>query len=72
MVLKGGHKVSEEYHNLFRNEERSFRWTNEVYLFKETGLKWLADKGLEWLKVTAEPGDLVLCTYDLDCVWSVC
>ena len=31
--------------------------------FKETGLKWLADKGCEWIKVNAEPGDLVLCTY---------
>lgn len=22
--------MSEEYHNTFRDEERSFRWTNEV------------------------------------------
>lgn len=61
LVLKGGHKVSEEYHNVFRNEHREFRWTNEMYLFKETGLKWLADRGYEWVKVNAEPGDLVLC-----------
>jgi len=30
LVLKGGHKVSEEYHNVFRNEHREFRWTNEM------------------------------------------
>ncbi|KAF4556638.1 Hypothetical protein D9617_1g085160 [Elsinoe fawcettii] len=60
MALRGGHKFSEEYHNVFRDEPRDFRWTNEIYLFKETGLKWLADKGCEWVKVNAEPGDLVL------------
>lgn len=81
MVLKGGHLVSQEYHKEFNEEEREFRWTNEVsllervtprrslgsdscvtqmYLFKDTGLKWLADKGLEWVKVNAGPGDLVL------------
>ena len=30
MVLKGGHLVSEEYHKAFSEEEREFRWTNEV------------------------------------------
>ncbi|GAA5987453.1 hypothetical protein JCM10908_001958 [Rhodotorula pacifica] len=60
MVLKGGHLVSQEYHQAFNEEEREFRWTNEMYLFKDTGLKWLADKGLEWVKVNAGPGDLVL------------
>lgn len=30
VVLKGGHEVSAEYHDVFRNEERGFRWTNEV------------------------------------------
>ncbi len=30
VVLKAGHKISEEYHNEFRNQERGFRWTNEV------------------------------------------
>lgn len=84
MVLKGGHLVSEEYHKAFNDEEREFRWTNEVsvlsawasgpapltsvspaqmYLFKDTGMKWLQDKGLEWVKVTAGPGDLVLCEF---------
>lgn len=30
VVLKEGHKISEEYHNAFREEDRGFRWTNEV------------------------------------------
>lgn len=68
MALKGGHKFSEEYHEVFRNEERDFRWTNEIYLFKETGLKWLAEKGCEWVKVNAEPGDLVLCQYNCEVI----
>ncbi|BGO99598.1 hypothetical protein RTG_01865 [Rhodotorula toruloides ATCC 204091] len=60
MVLKGGHLVSKEYHEAFKNEEQEFRWTNEMYLFKDTGLKWLEEKGLEWVKVNCGPGDLVL------------
>jgi len=32
-----------------------------MYLFKETGLKWLKDRGYEWVKVNAGPGDLILC-----------
>jgi hypothetical protein len=61
LAMKGAHKFSEEYHDVFRDEERGFRWTNEIYMYKDTGLKWLADKGCEWVKVNAEPGDLVLC-----------
>jgi hypothetical protein len=30
VVLKGGHEISKEYHDAFRQEERGFRWTNEV------------------------------------------
>lgn len=89
VVLKAGHNISKEYHKTFFDEEREFRWTNEVrsplplaallsplspqtgstdaarpsqmYLFKETGLKWLQDRGYEWVKVNAGPGDLILC-----------
>lgn len=32
-----------------------------MYLFKETGLEWLKDRGYEWVKVNAGPGDLILC-----------
>ncbi|BGP63315.1 hypothetical protein NBRC10512v2_004655 [Rhodotorula toruloides] len=49
MVLKGGHLISKEYHETFKNEEQEFRWTNEMYLFTDTGLKWLEEKGLDLL-----------------------
>lgn len=38
VVLKGGHKISEEYHKEFANEEQEFRWTNEV-CYSEQGTK---------------------------------
>jgi len=60
IVCKGAHLLSEEYHDVFRGEERIHQWTNEWYGFKETGLKWLEEKGCEWVKVCAEPGDLIL------------
>jgi hypothetical protein len=28
--MRGGHKISEEYHRVFAEEEQEFRWTNEV------------------------------------------
>lgn len=34
VVLKGGHEISKEYHDVFRQEERGFRWTNEVSRLK--------------------------------------
>jgi hypothetical protein len=35
--------------------------TKEWYGFTEKGLKWLENKGCEWIKIEAEPGDLLLC-----------
>lgn len=60
VVMKGGHKISEEYHRTFAGEEQEFRWTNEMYVFKDEGLAWLKERGYEFVKVNAEPGDLVL------------
>jgi hypothetical protein len=42
------------------DEERIHQWTNEWYGFTDRGLKWLEDKGCDWIKVCAEPGDLLL------------
>jgi hypothetical protein len=40
VVLKGGHAISKEYHDAFRQEERGFRWTNEVSrLTRENAIK---------------------------------
>jgi hypothetical protein len=60
IVCKGAHLLSEEYHRAFANEERIPQWTNEWYGFKETGQKWLEEHGCEWVKVCAEPGDLIV------------
>lgn len=34
--------------------------TNEWYGYKETGLKWLEEKGYKFEKICAEQGDLIL------------
>ncbi|KAK7717167.1 hypothetical protein SLS57_006311 [Botryosphaeria dothidea] len=62
IVCKGGHRVSEEYHEVMRaeGEERIPAWTSEWYGFKERGMKWLEEKGCKWEKLCAEPGDLLL------------
>lgn len=39
--------------------------TTEWYGFTEKGLKWLKDKGCEWVKIEAEPGDLLLCKFHI-------
>lgn len=83
IVCKGAHLLSEEFHEVFKDEERIWSWyersayppycieasniilhrTKEWYGFTDAGLQWLKDKGCEWIKLTAEPGDLLLCTY---------
>ena len=61
IVCKGAHLLSEEFHREFANEpDRIHQWTNEWYGYTASGLKWLADKGCEWFKVCAEPGDLLV------------
>ncbi|KAL4876424.1 hypothetical protein BJY04DRAFT_210592 [Aspergillus karnatakaensis] len=60
IVCRSGHRLSEEFHRVFRDEERIWSWTKEWYGFTDAGMKWLKEKGCEWVKVTAEPGDLLL------------
>lgn len=61
IVCKGGHLLSERFHEAMKDEERIPAWTAEWYGFTEAGMKWLADAGLEWIKVSADPGDLIVC-----------
>jgi hypothetical protein len=42
------------------DEPRIPAWTPEWYGFTDNGMKWLADRGLEWVKVCADPGDLIV------------
>lgn len=60
VLMRGSHKISEEYHNTFRTEERIWQWTNEWYGYKDTGIAWLKEKGFEFEKVCAGPGDLIV------------
>lgn len=60
IVCKGGHLLSEAFHQAMKDEERIPAWTNEWYGFTDAGMKWLADQGCTWEKVCAEPGDLLL------------
>lgn len=71
IVCKGAHRLSVEYHDHFRGkEERIPAWTKEWYGFKEEGMQWLKEKGCEWVKVEAEPGDLLLCELCLHLIFS--
>jgi hypothetical protein len=59
--LQGAHLLSEEFHAEFKDEpDKIWAWTKEWYGFTDKGRQWLADKGCEWIKVNAEPGDLLL------------
>lgn len=42
------------------DEPRIPAWTPEWFGFTDRGMQWLKDHGLEWVKVCAEPGDLIL------------
>ncbi|EUC43021.1 hypothetical protein COCMIDRAFT_102016 [Bipolaris oryzae ATCC 44560] len=60
IVCPGGHLLSEEFHAAMKDEPRIPAWTPEWFGFTENGMKWLADKGLTWTKVCADPGDLLV------------
>jgi hypothetical protein len=63
IVCKGGHLKSEQFHKDMKGEERIPAWTPEWYGFTDAGMAWLKEHGCEWVKVCAEPGDLLLCKY---------
>jgi hypothetical protein len=60
IVCPGGHLLSDEFHKDMADEPRIPAWTPEWFGFTENGMKWLEEKGLKWIKVCAEPGDLLL------------
>ncbi|KAI1343289.1 hypothetical protein F5Y15DRAFT_405803 [Xylariaceae sp. FL0016] len=61
IACKGAHLLSEEFHDHFRGEpDKIWAWTKEWYGFTESGMSWLKEKNCEWVKVCAEPGDLIL------------
>ncbi|CAK7207207.1 hypothetical protein SEUCBS139899_010016 [Sporothrix eucalyptigena] len=61
IVCRGGHLSSKQFHDDIRGtEDRIPAWTREWYGYTEKGMKWLEEHGHEWIKVEAEPGDLLL------------
>ncbi|KAL4950798.1 MFS transporter [Aspergillus filifer] len=61
IVCKGAHNLSQEFHVEFKDEpNKIWAWTKEWYGFTEEGLAWLKNRGCEWVKPNAEPGDLIL------------
>ncbi|KAF6840950.1 phytanoyl dioxygenase [Colletotrichum plurivorum] len=61
IVCRGAHLLSEEFHEPDRDEpDRVWAWTKEWYGFADAGMRWLEEEGCEWVKVDAEPGDLLL------------
>ncbi|KAJ5369729.1 uncharacterized protein N7496_005821 [Penicillium cataractarum] len=60
IVCKGAHLLSEQFHKEMSWEDPIPAWNPEWYGFTERGMQWLADHGCEWVKVTADPGDLLL------------
>ncbi|CAK7204854.1 hypothetical protein SEUCBS139899_007616 [Sporothrix eucalyptigena] len=60
IVAKGAHKLSEQFHKEMAWETPIPAWNPEWYGYTDAGMKWLADHGCEWVKVCAEPGDLLL------------
>lgn len=52
--------MSEQFHREMADEPRIPAWTPEWFGFTENGMKWLADHGVKWEKVCAEPGDLIV------------
>lgn len=60
IVCPGGHLLSDEFHVALKDEPRIPAWTPEWFGYTENGMKWLDEKGLKWVKVCAEPGDLLV------------
>lgn len=60
IVCRGGHLLSERFHEDMKDEERIPAWTKEWYGFTDRGMEWLEKNGGEWIKIEAEPGDLLL------------
>ncbi|KAJ1324214.1 phytanoyl-CoA hydroxylase [Microdochium nivale] len=61
IACKGAHLLSTQFHEDFEDEpNRIWAWTPEWYGITAEGMDWLKNKGCEWVKICAEPGDLIL------------
>ncbi|KAI5478474.1 hypothetical protein MNV49_005115 [Pseudohyphozyma bogoriensis] len=62
MVLKGSSLILEEYFKLFPEEKANHHsWgPADWYGFTQKQQEWFFERGCEWIKVCAGPGDLIL------------
>ncbi|KAF1955748.1 hypothetical protein CC80DRAFT_535814 [Byssothecium circinans] len=60
IVCPEGHLLSDEFHRDMKDEPRIPAWTPEWYGFTDRGMAWLEGKGCKWVKVCADPGDLLV------------
>lgn len=60
IVCKGSHNLSAQFHEELKDEPRIPAWTKEWYGFTDRGMQWLKGHGGEWIKVCADPGDLIV------------
>ncbi|ERS97048.1 hypothetical protein HMPREF1624_06377 [Sporothrix schenckii ATCC 58251] len=61
IVCRGAHNTSQQFHDAMRGtEDRIPAWTKEWYGYTDRGMAWLRDHAHAWIKVEAEPGDLLL------------
>ncbi|KAK1465065.1 phytanoyl-CoA dioxygenase [Colletotrichum paranaense] len=60
IVCKGSHNLSAQFHKDLKDEPRIPAWTKEWYGFTDRGMEWLKEHGGEWIKVCADPGDLIV------------
>jgi ectoine hydroxylase-related dioxygenase (phytanoyl-CoA dioxygenase family) len=60
IVCPGGHLVSDEFHEAMKDEPRIPAWTPEWFGYTNKEMKWLEEKGLKWIKVCADPGDMLV------------
>lgn len=60
MVLKGSSQLVEEYFDMYGRNEIKTWGPVDWYGFTDEQQQWFFDKGCEWIKVEAGPGDLIL------------
>ena len=60
IVCKGAHLLSEQFHKEMSWETPIPAWNPEWYGYTEAGMQWLAEHDTTWVKVCAEPGDLLV------------
>lgn len=67
MVLSGSLPLYNQYFEEHEEDKPEDGWTwADSYHFPQDRLQWFYDRGCKWIKVEAEPGDVIL--WDSRCV----